>query len=53
MREQQSVRFISAIASGHGIENVESRLKALFADHPGLSITLNNGCLVQFSVPQA
>jgi len=44
---------LSSIASGHGIENVESRLKALFANHPGLSITSKDGCLVQFTVPQA
>jgi two-component system, LytTR family, sensor histidine kinase AlgZ len=43
----------TAIASGHGIENVESRLKALFSNHPGLSISTRDGCLVQFTVPQS
>ncbi len=43
----------SVIVAGHGIENVESRLKALFSGHPGLSITSANGCLVRFTVPQA
>jgi two-component system, LytTR family, sensor histidine kinase AlgZ len=44
---------LSAIVSGHGIENVEARLKALFSGHPGLNITSKNGCLVHFTVPLA
>jgi sensor histidine kinase YesM len=44
---------LSAVVVGHGIENLESRLKALFQGHPGLNITNRNGCLVQFTVPQA
>jgi sensor histidine kinase YesM len=45
---------LSAIPSGHGIENLESRLKAMFSGHPGLSIqTLTPGCRIQFTAPQS
>jgi sensor histidine kinase YesM len=37
---------------GHGLENLESRLRALFANHEGLSIRNEDGCSVGFMVPQ-